>query len=717
MPGINFNDLPKNLQQKLQPYRFVAKSVEDAIVMAKKAGAWTAADDKAFSALNGNKAWGQFDGFEKSSAQQVHEDLAQGVKEDPLRPFASATKKAIARDVAKNPKKYLPKTFKAPSGSGRYVVYQKDQNTGKDTYKYYAANGKQITAKAFNEAEKLSSVRYDEKAGKLAMTPKAKEQSGWDIALAIATLPITIFASCSPDDHEETIPVAPVTFNNYINITFDNASLTAAMQESNALQAKIVELLSKINNNTSLTNEEIAALKEEIKKLQQQLDTINKNVLNVIVNQENFAKSADEYYKQIIDITKGNQDLLKYIVEQLAESNSTLKQIKELMEKNNASLEQILEAITKCKYGIDKLHEDNEDIKKLLTTIATLISKLPNELKAKFSDYFNAIITGIADNGAKLDALTNMLQVINNSVNSGHTAILNKMEKMQAILDALFAKFDNFDAKVTNMLNSIATAIANMADKNVDLDKIEKTLNAILDKIGNDKAQMEQLTKLLQAINANIITNGQVQIDILEAVKQNKVSMDEMLKLLQAINANTVINGQTQVEILEAIKKLNGDMVAQFTSLIEIGNKNNALQEKSNKLIQEVLDAIKNLKIEPGSQTEVDLSKLIDCINNNGADLAMRLNEIYMLLTTINGNVVQGNEDNRIVLCKILEALSNKTDSPDFSKILEKLDAILKAIKDHNVKITVDGHITCDCNCGDGGTHEGVVDDLDWILG
>ena len=148
-----------------------------------------------------------------------------------------------------------------------------------------------------------------------------------------------------------------------------------------------------------------------------------------------------------------------------------------------------------------------------------------------------------------------------------------------------------------------------------------------------------------------------------------------------------------------------------------------------------VLDAIKNLKIEPGSQTEVDLTSLIASINANGADLSSKLNDIYAILKTINANVVNGNDKTQAMLAKILaaikdldsdcvaginlviEAIGKKSSAGvDLSRIEKTLDAILEAIKNHKVeiKVTVDGHFTLVDN---GCTTEGVIDDLDWLLG
>ena len=47
-------------------------------------------------------------------------------------------------------------------------------------------------------------------------------------------------------------------------------------------------------------------------------------------------------------------------------------------------------------------------------------------------------------------------------------------------------------------------------------------------------------------------------------------------------------------------------------------------------------------------------------------------------------------------------------------KILQKLDEIKDAIKNHKVEVDVTGKVTCECNCGK--NHEGILGDLNDIL-
>ena len=64
----------------------------------------------------------------------------------------------------------------------------------------------------------------------------------------------------------------------------------------------------------------------------------------------------------------------------------------------------------------------------------------------------------------------------------------------------------------------------------------------------------------------------------------------------------------------------------------------------------------------------------------------------------------------------IINILNNIKDSTyDNTELMAKLDDILAAIKDHNVTVDITGKVTCECNCG--GNHEGILGNLEDILG
>ena len=624
MAGININNLPQNLQQKLSPYLSIAKDLDSAIDMARQAGKWSEADDKAYNALNGGANWGKvmdeysFDSSKAAEYKQEAQAAKANAKSEAKVYYADASKSNTQRRAE------LQKSIAENKAQGGVVGY----------------------AKAVGNA-----IQYHMTPAKDGVV-EAGSPWAWAgaLVLAVGTVALT---SCKEDDvteynfknentnviniynnFEEAIAAFTARVEALLNEIKNNTALTTDFVSSLVnLQIEMNAKLDEIANNTKLTAQEVEHLKNEIKELQRQLEVANQRMLTIIANQEKSAKSAEEFYKNILAAVGNNTEALNFIVAQMTENNQTLKDIKELLEKNNDKQDEILKAVIECKYSIDQL---------------------PDDLKAKFEGFVKAILAGIADNGAKLSALANLLKVVNANMVAGHTAILNKLDKINEVLDALFARFDEFDAKTTAMLSAIAESIANMAAKidKIDLDKIEKTLSQILDKIGYDKDKMDEITKLLTQINSN-----------------------------------TVINGKTQQKILEAINKLDGDMVNQFAKLIEIGNKNNELAEKSNEVLAQILDAIQHFSPE----LKVDLSELIDTIKANGNDISSRLNKIYTIMTTFNGNI---------------------------NAILAKLDEILKAINDHevNIKLTIDGKIVI-CDKDGNVIHEGEIDNLDWILG
>jgi chromosome segregation ATPase len=244
---------------------------------------------------------------------------------------------------------------------------------------------------------------------------------------------------------------------------------------------------------------------------------------------------------------------------------------------------------------------------------------------------------------------------------------------------------------------------------------------------------MADMTKLLQTINGNVVLNGERQEKILEAINKlaefgvqitgkldtiikklgnNTTKLDELIKLLQTMDAN---NETRNKKILAAIEKLNGNMTAGFTALIELGKEHNELQTETNNLIEVAIGLLEKM---PGGA--INLEELISAIKDNTEAIILEgnnanawLQDIYALLTKLNDNVVKGDEENNKVLNKILAAI-NKLNPTDISAVLAKLDAILAAIKDHKVKVViVNGEETVQC---DPDVDEGVKEDLEWLL-
>ena len=135
----------------------IASSPKAAIEMARSQGYKISKADEfeILASLNGGANWGK---------------VGDEVDFSKTKAFEKATQAHLKEDSAKNPSKYEEKRFDLQSG--RYIVYQKDAKTGKDSYKYYAANGKQLKEAYFKKQESLASVAYDADKNTLALKPK-----------------------------------------------------------------------------------------------------------------------------------------------------------------------------------------------------------------------------------------------------------------------------------------------------------------------------------------------------------------------------------------------------------------------------------------------------------------------------------------------------------------------------------------------------------------
>jgi len=393
------------------------------------------------------------------------------------------------------------------------------------------------------------------------------------------------------------------------------------------------------------------------------------------------------------------------------------------------------------------IHQDGEKAYALLQEIKDLIGKMGNSVSADL----NAMLVAVMNNGAKIDDLTKLLEKINDNV------VANK-EVNEKILEVV----SKLGLDVVDGFNAILVAIQN-GDKDVAA-KLDAILNAINLNTESGKANAKAIIDAIEKLGVNV-TSGFTAI--LNAINKGDKDAQALLeKLLAAVKENTATSKQNAKDIIAAIEKLGVDMSAGFVKVLAQG-------EAGQALMKEILDAIKNLKIENGSNYEAALSAILNAINGNG----QQLKDITELLKTINNNVVKNGEEGRALGREILEAIKKLgADNQDIinylkaitqgvnngnvkldkiiellgkiekngnetniklgdlnvkadamiagiNAILEKLDdlkngilnEIKVAIEDHDVKVTVDvtGKVQCECNCSGHNPNEGIITELE----
>ena len=167
---------------------------------------------------------------------------------------------------------------------------------------------------------------------------------------------------------------------------------------------------------------------------------------------------------------------------------------------------------------------------------------------------------------------------------------------------------------------------------------------------------------------------------------------DNTVAIIDAIGNIEVGNGgNVDLSSLEAMLK----------DLIQLTSKNNGLLES----IDGKMDVI-NLTIERAKE---EILAKMDASDANTTAILNALNE-FKNISSANDKEILEKMDT------IINVLNNIKDNKyDDTALMAKLDDILAAIKDHNITVDITGKVECNCNCGQ--PHEGIIGDLEDILG
>ena len=330
----------------------------------------------------------------------------------------------------------------------------------------------------------------------------------------------------------------------------------------------------------------------------------------------------------------------------------------------------------------------------------------------------------------QLDQILKRLENIDNGIANQYKVFLGQL---QVIIDnqndtkaSMEFQFNNLMSQIKNWLEQIVeNQIAIKTDNNKNAAAILEAIKAIIDSGADLDVKMKDLMALLNQIKT-------VSEDILAEVKKAK---DDLKATLNTNNE----------DVLNAIKKLDDNDQKTLSVLNDIKALINKFGDDGRKLGEKILVAIGNIS------GNVDLSKVIELlekllkgqkVTNDGitnmanvvgefkAKNQEQLDVIISKLDKINAAIEKLGGDVTFGMNAILNAIKELPKASDFDAkldaILQKLDAlgdtakdILKAIKDHDVKITVDvtGKVKCECNCNCGSTHEGIIGNLTDLLG
>ncbi len=508
------------------------------------------------------------------------------------------------------------------------------------------------------------------------------------------------------------------------------------LEENNTQNTEILNVLKDIKNTVDALNE----LVNNINVSNSNITTELQNIYNAVVDGNlslDEMKDQIQSLKDLLTEILNNQD---YQITLQKDSNMTLDQIKALLANIDATDMSQLETLIEILNAIKEVGDKVDTLIDQVNSAIDLINK-QYENDQEIKNTLNVILQLVQNNQVDASKTNELLNKIIEMLNKFGSSEITKQD-IAAIIDAISKNGDKIDA--TNQLlakiqaqdeNFQKQVLAILADLGV---QSSEALTAILEAIVNDSAKLDAIAQLLAKIQATIEEYGEEGKDlgnqILEAI--NKLGIDISGKLTQILE---VANNSTNDG--KAIMALLDKVLAKLDTM-------DANQQASAKAI---IEAIANIKIGDGGSGNVDLSSLEKMLSklleltskNNGLleDIDGKMDVINLTIERAKNEILAhmnqsdatteailnalnefkniSTSNDKEILSKmdtIINILNNIKDSTyDDTALMSKLDEILAAIKDHNITVDITGKVTCECNCG--GNHEGILGDLEDVLG
>lgn len=549
-------------------------------------------------------------------------------------------------------------------------------------------------------------------------------------------------------------------------------NISNSLKEQGLKQDEIIEILTNINTTVQTIESLVAATNENITINGENISNKLNEILNAIkTGQANSMEALDGYMEQL------RQLLLDVIANQKEEihineeNGMTLDQIYETLLNMDGMTGDKLTQMLEILQSIESI---GKDINNKLDEIIGKFDEVFNnntEIKAaleKIEQY-------LKENNDKTDVTNNLLEQLLNQYQNGGIS----EEDLQKLLDAIAANGDKIDA-TNQLLAKIQNQDAEFQKKVLDIlanvgTEYSDVLNKILEATQGNSAKLDAIAQLLAKIQNQDEKFQKVVLDylaqggtdyteilnkILEATQGNSAKLDAIAQLLGKIQNQ---DAEFQKNILEAVNKLGVDIASQLNKVLTAinnisvsGGDTSNLEALLNKVLEKmdsntaaIIDAISNIK--PGEGGNVDLSslekmlsELLQLTSKNNSLLESidgKMDVIKLTIEAAKDEIIAhlgnggGNVDVSAILKKLDEFMSlsnanseailkkmdtiinliNNIKTYDDSALMAKLDDILAAIKDHNITVDITGKVTCECNCG--GNHEGILGDLEDVLG
>ena len=543
--------------------------------------------------------------------------------------------------------------------------------------------------------------------------------------------------------------IIKMTASQIINAIDNN---TAVTEGTNNLLAVITEQLTSV----------LPELVEQGKITNEQLNDLKQQMQNLMNEVQNGNISADEFYNKAFEYMTGSNINQQVIIAQLVkngktqqEANNLIKQLISDVQSGNITAEEAFNEIKELLGNIDEtLGEISQTLKDLLSGFMSFYNDYKNDKDMEFkllgqlykngkiqtsilasmnetTKSMSENITGIKENTDLLLEIVQddtryqeLIEAIKNIQAGGEVEIdyqrLEDMLKMMGltITDAINMSSSQLEQAIKNFQNTyvnveqkqteeLQTIQAKIDDLQIFLSnndnnqEIIDAINNITVAIGNGNEDVtnelknltEQLNKLQQAIDAIYKAIGEQAAITNTYLEKYDTKFDGILGMLGSIDSklNTIIANQKTAEIyLDNLLKAVAD-----------------LKEEIKKLQNEAGDGGSSITLEQLEELwkqhdEANFNKYKELIENLDINVDVNTTTIEELLKSIDAKMEYIN-DNSEILNQILAKLNGiDWSDPDYSSKLDRIIEILENFK---------------CNCECGGNNEGILGDLEDVLG
>lgn len=412
-----------------------------------------------------------------------------------------------------------------------------------------------------------------------------------------------------------------------VTVISDNSAITQLIEKLNSSLTDIIDLLQKFMAQVNSSDQETRAL---IQKLINQNTEITNILKDVSKDVKDIKTAINDIKSLIIQSNKNDEELINKINIIINGQGSDSEKLQQLIDLNKEQNEWLINISTL----IGNLKGENSELSE---TIKMWFEQYKNDMgEFKNNDKDHTLLMQLIfkslqeSNGISKDILA-AIKGIQNS-NAADSA------KLAQIID-LLAGIDNKLGDILAEIKNIATKLDKMIDQNEQKnDQIVDLLVDVVNNTGNIDAKMNQVIKNQEENNKlvlNINRNTDEIVAQLKNISGNMITLSQLQEML----------GPMFGDVIQKLTIIDGDLISK-DELAELLEQNKVNLTKTNSLIENLTEVVKNLNIGSGNISSEDLAKIAEAINDfknlyktNSEEQMKAYQDIIAEITKLNGGI------------------------------------------------------------------------------